>query len=74
MWQDIFKLAINNGLWAVLFCVLLIYVLKDSKTREKKYQATISSLGNSLRIVENIKKDVKEIKDIMEIRKNDEQI
>ena len=63
MWQDIFNLALNNGLWAVLFCVLLIYVLRDSRTREKKYQMTISSLGESLKVVESIKADVEDIKD-----------
>ncbi len=63
MWQDIFNLALNNGLWAVLFCVLLIYVLRDSRTREKKYQMTISSLGDSLKVVESIKADVEDIKD-----------
>ena len=37
MWEEIFNLALNNGLWAVLFLMLLVYVLKDSKSRESKY-------------------------------------
>ena len=62
MWTEIFNLALNNGLWAVLFCVLLLYVLKDSRSREKKYQTTIESLGNSLSIVQAIKDDIEDIK------------
>ncbi len=65
MWQEIFNLAVNNGLWAVLFLVLLFYVLKDSRAREKKYQETIDRLGTSIQTVEEIKEDVQEIKDII---------
>ena len=67
MWTEIFNLALNNGLWAVLFCVLLLYVLKDSRSREKKYQTTIESLGNSLSIVQSIKDDIDDIKDAISI-------
>ena len=70
MWQEIFNLAINNGLWAVLFLVLLFYVLKDSRAREKKYQETIDKLGTSIATVEEIKQDVQEIKTIIHIKTN----
>ena len=63
MWQEIFKLAISNGLFAVLFMGLLIYQLKDSRAREHKYQDTIEKLGKSLEIVKAVKEDVEEIKD-----------
>lgn len=66
MWQEIFDLAINNGLWAVLFLGLLIFQLKDSKVREGKYQATIETLGKSLEILQDVKDDVVEIKDTLE--------
>ncbi len=62
MWEEIFNLAINNGLWAVLFLALLVYVLKDSKSREDKYQNTIKKLADSLTVIEDVKKDVKKIK------------
>ena len=39
-----------------------MYVLKDSRRREIKYQETIASLNASLSIVENIKEDIQEIK------------
>lgn len=62
MWEQIINLAISNGLFAVLFLGLLIYQLKDSRTREQKYQSTIEKLGNSLEIVKLIKEDVEDIK------------
>lgn len=63
MWEQIVNLAISNGLFAVLFLGLLVYQLKDSRTREQKYQMTIEKLGNSLEIVRQVKEDVEDIKD-----------
>ena len=63
MWEKIFNLAISNGIWAVLFVILLFYQLKDSKEREGKYQQTIESLGKSLEIINEVKEDVEIIKD-----------
>ena len=65
MWEQIVNLAINNGLFAVLFLGLLIYQLKDSRSREQKYQSTIEKLGNSLEIVRQVKEDVEDIKCII---------
>jgi len=62
MWEEAFKLAVNNGIWAVLFLCLLIYQLKDSRTREKKYQETIEHLNTNLGIVYDIKEDIQDIK------------
>lgn len=62
MWDEIINLAIGNGLWAVLFLMLLVFVLKDSRTREQKYQDTIENLGNALQVVQDVKEDVEEIK------------
>ena len=63
MWEKIFNLAISNGIWAVLFLILLFFTLKDSKAREAKYQQTIESLGKSLEIIKDVKEDVEIIKD-----------
>lgn len=62
MWEKALDLAINNGIWAVLFLCLLVYQLKDSKAREKKYQETIQQLNKSLCVVYDIKEDVGLIK------------
>lgn len=61
MWEQIVNLAIQNGLFAVLFLGLLIYELKDSSKREKKYQETIEKMNKHIDVVEDIEKDVCEI-------------
>lgn len=62
MWEKIINLAIGNGLWAVLFLMLLVFVLKDSHSREQKYQETIENLGTALQVVNDVKNDVEDIK------------
>ena len=61
MWDEILELAIGDGLWALLFCVLLIYQIKDSRARESKYQDTISSLAKDLEYIKEIDDQIKEI-------------
>lgn len=71
MWNQILDLAINNGLWAVLFMGLLIYQLKDSKNREKKYQDTIAELSNTLTKVNKIDDTVSVLaENIVEVKEN----
>ncbi|WP_279146121.1 BhlA/UviB family holin-like peptide [Clostridium tyrobutyricum] len=70
MENEILKLASSQGIWAVLSVVLIFYILKaqekrDGKQeeREKNYQEIISKLTDKFNIVEDVKQDVKEIKD-----------
>ena len=65
MWEEVFKLALSNGIWAVMFVGLLIFQLKDSAKRERKYQETISKLNQHLDAVEDIKEELKEIRQII---------
>ena len=62
MWQQILELALTNGIWSALFVGLLIYQLKDSSKREKKYQDTIQKLSGHLDTVNEIKEEIKEIR------------
>lgn len=62
MWQSILELALTNGIWSALFVGLLIFQLKDSAKREKKYQDTIQKLSCHLDVVEDIKEEIKEIR------------
>ena len=62
MWQNIMELALTNGLWSALFVGLLVYELRDSSKREKKYQETIQKLNTHLEIVNDIKEEVKELR------------
>ncbi len=72
MWEEIFKLALSNGLWAVLFVALLVFQLKDSAKREKKYQDTISKLNEHLNAVSEIKEEIKEIRSVLVKGERDE--
>ena len=46
----------------MLFCVLLVYELKDSRAREEKYQQTVASLLDALQGIDEIRDDLGEIK------------
>lgn len=75
MWEEIFKLAITNGIFAVLFCALLIYQLKDSAKREQKYQQTIEGLVDKFDIMYEIKEDNEQLKkDNMQIISDNNEI
>lgn len=54
--------AIGQGLGYALFVFLLIYVLKTTGEREKRYQDLLDAMANKFNVVENIQEDVKEIK------------
>ena len=66
MWEQIMEAAAANGIWALLFLGLLVYQLKDSKKREEKYTATITSLTEGLNALEGIKQDIKSIIDTID--------
>ena len=77
MWDEIFNLAISNGIFAVMFLGLLVYELKDSSKREKKYQDTLEKLSSGLShlssVEENLKcvrVDIEDIKTDIKIIKN----
>lgn len=55
MWEQALSLILANGAWAVLFCVLLVFELKDSRSREKKYTNTISALSDGLKDLDEVK-------------------
>lgn len=63
MIEEIMKQAVSNGIWALLFCFLLLYLLKDGRARELKYQETIKDLNTSVAAVREIAKSVDEIKE-----------
>ena len=59
MFDEIIKLALTNGLWAVLFVVLFLYQIKTSMSRESKYQALLEKLANNVAIIKNVDKTVR---------------
>lgn len=60
--EQLISMVVANGLWAALFCILLAFEIRDSRRRESKYTATISSLSARLDIVNAVKSDTEEIK------------
>ncbi len=61
MWEDIVRVAADDGIWALLFCFLLIFELKDSRAREQKYQKTISELSQDLAYMNTMNKNIDKI-------------
>lgn len=70
--EEVMSLAVSNGIFAVLFVFLLFYLLKDSAKREKKYQDTIGSLSKHLEVVNDIKEDLGEVKNVVVFNKKKE--
>lgn len=65
MWTEIWEIAAASGIWAVLFLALLTYQLKDSRTREVKYQKVIETLAQDLSEVREVKQGVDEINETL---------
>lgn len=67
--SELFKLATSQGIWAALAIALIFYILKaqekrdlNQDERERNYQEIILKLTNEFGMIENIQKDVEEIK------------
>jgi hypothetical protein len=71
--NEVFKIIVSQGSWAVLFVWLLIDTRKESKVREEKLQGiinknqeVISELADKFDVVEDIQSDVTDIKNKLE--------
>jgi hypothetical protein len=64
MWEKLLDYAIASGagIFAILFILLLAWVLKTNNDREIRYIDITEKLAVSLSCVENIQKDVDDIK------------
>ena len=62
IWNEIISIVVSNGVFAILFVCLFMYQLKDSAKRETKYQHTIDKLTENLKILQDVQKDVGDIK------------
>lgn len=60
--EELLKLAMNQGLWAAMFVVLLFYVLRTNEKREQQLRCIIDKLADKLGILDNIEKSIEEIK------------
>lgn len=68
MESEILKFAMTQGLWAVLFVVLLFYVLRTSGEREKRLIDCVDRLSKQFKVVDDIKDGVGRIERKLEHR------
>jgi len=61
MESEIIKTAMAQGLWAVLFVVMLFYVLRTSGDREKKLTDTLDKLAERYGLLEDVRAGVERI-------------
>lgn len=64
-WNELIKVVVSYGVFAVLFLFLFFYQLKDSAKREEAYRQTIESLTNHLQAIEEVREEVEELKTII---------
>ena len=65
IWKEIISIVVSNGVFAVLFVWIFWYQLKDSAKRETKYQQTIEQLTKHLEALEDVKQEIRDIKDYL---------
>ena len=57
--SDLFNFLTTQGVFALLFGYLLLYVLKQNQIREENYQNIIKQLSNTLPEIQNDLEDIK---------------
>ncbi|NSB13547.1 BhlA/UviB family holin-like peptide [Clostridium beijerinckii] len=69
MYDDLIKVAMTQGIWTLLSCVLIVYILKVQETRdlkqeerEKNYQEIIKELTDKLNLLDSMNSALNEIK------------
>jgi BhlA holin family len=57
---ELFNFLTSQGVFAVLFAYLLLYVLKQNQIREENYQSIIKKLSDTLPEIQNDLETIKE--------------
>ena len=70
-WSELIKTVVSNGIFAMLFVVLFFQQLKESRKREQAYQETIEELARHLVLIEEVRKDMNEIKEMLVWREDE---
>jgi len=72
MSEKLIELAATQGIWTLISVSLTFYILKNQERRdekqeerEKNYQIIISNLSDKLNVIEDIKEDIKDIKNFI---------
>lgn len=64
MESEIIKMAVSQGIWALLFVALLFYVLKQNAKREDRLLNCLEKLDGIAVDVRETRVDVKDIKEV----------
>ena len=72
IWNEVISVVVSNGIFATLFVFLFFYQLKDSAKRAKAYQQTIQDLTEHLEMIEEVKEEVSELKNVITKGENNE--
>ncbi len=70
-WSELIKTVVSNGIFAMLFVVLFFQQIKESKKREEAYQETIEELARHLVLIEEVRKDMNDIKEMLVWREDE---
>ncbi|NFL58548.1 UviB-like protein [Clostridium botulinum] len=69
MFDQLIKIATTQGVWTILSCVLIVYILKAQENRdirqeerEKNYQDIIKQLTEELNTLDSISSTINEIR------------
>ena len=57
--SELYNFLTTQGVFALLFGYLLLYVLKQNQIREENYQKIIQQLSNTLPEIQNDLEDIK---------------
>ncbi len=71
-WSEFIKIIVSNGIFAMLFVFLFIYQLRDSAKREMEYKNIIDNLFQHLEVIEDVKEEINELKDMFVGRDDNE--
>lgn len=63
--NELMNIDVSQISFAALFVWLLIDTNKKNQAREEKYQGTIDKLAENIGVIQDVKDDVEEIKDII---------
>lgn len=70
--NELINMAATQGIWTLLSCTLIVYILKKQEARdlvqderEKKYQSIIEKLTEKLDILDSLDNLTKEIKEVL---------
>lgn len=66
MEKELITLAAKSGLWPLLFVVLLLYTIADSRNREKRYESREDMYQETIHDNQSIIKELTKKHELME--------